>query len=144
MADLEDVASGKVVEPVRVFVGRASAPTVEERVDVAMSEMERFGGFEREAVLMVIPTGTGWINEQLVQPVEYFHDGDVATVTVQYSHLPSPLAFVRATIASTMPVAMAPIPLIANPTRQPGSRRRRWRLAIPACESVNEVNTPIA
>jgi uncharacterized membrane protein len=92
--DLEDFATGEVVEPIRVFVGRASADTVEERVDLAMAELERFGGFEREALLVVIPTGTGWINEQIVQPLEYFHDGDIATVTVQYSHLPSPLAFV--------------------------------------------------
>jgi len=92
--DLEDFATGEVVEPIRVFVGRASADTVEERVDLAMAELDRFGGFERDALLLVIPTGTGWINEQIVQPVEYFHDGDIATVTVQYSHLPSPLAFV--------------------------------------------------
>ncbi|MDZ5662038.1 alpha/beta-hydrolase family protein [Nocardioides sp. S-58] len=99
-ADLEELATGEVVEPVRVFVGRASADTVEERVDLAMEEMERFGGFEREALLVVIPTGTGWINEQLVQPLEYFHDGDVATVTVQYSHLPSPLAFLSESAAA--------------------------------------------
>lgn len=99
-ADLEDFATGEVVEPVRVFVGRASAPTVEERVDLAMSEMERFGGFDRAALLVVIPTGTGWINEQLVQPLEYFHDGDIATVTVQYSHLPSPLAFISESAAA--------------------------------------------
>ncbi|HWL49741.1 MAG TPA: alpha/beta-hydrolase family protein [Acidimicrobiia bacterium] len=92
--DLEDFATGEVVEPIRVFVGRASADTVEERVDLAMAELDRFGGFERDALLLVIPTGTGWINEQIVQPMEYFHDGDIATVTVQYSHLPSPLAFV--------------------------------------------------
>ena len=33
------------------------------------------------------------MNEQLVQPLEYFLDGDLATVAIQYSHLPSPLAF---------------------------------------------------
>ena len=34
--------------------------------------------------------------------------------------------------------------MISSPCRQPGSRSRRWRFAIPACESVNEANTPIA
>lgn len=97
---LEDFAVGEVVEPVRVFVGRASADSISERVDIAMAEMERFGGFERSAVLVVIPTGTGWINEQIVQPLEYFYDGDIATVTVQYSHLPSPLAFVSESTAA--------------------------------------------
>ncbi|WP_299928577.1 alpha/beta-hydrolase family protein [uncultured Nocardioides sp.] len=98
--DLEEISPGEVVEPVRVFVGRASAETVEERVDIAMSEMDRFGGFDRSALLVVIPTGTGWINEQLVQPLEYFYDGDIATVTVQYSHLPSPLAFLSESAAA--------------------------------------------
>ena len=91
--ELSDFATGDVVEPVRVFVGRAQADSVAERVQLAMDELDRLGGFEREALLIVVPTGTGWINEQIVQPVEYFHDGDVATVAVQYSHLPSPLAF---------------------------------------------------
>ncbi|KRF20564.1 hypothetical protein ASG90_18475 [Nocardioides sp. Soil797] len=91
--DLSDFATGTVVEPVRVFVGRAEAPSVEERVEAAMQELETMGGFEREALLVVVPTGTGWINEQIVQPMEYFLEGDIATVAVQYSHLPSPLAF---------------------------------------------------
>lgn len=90
---LDDFADRGAEEPVRVFVGRAQADTVDERVALAVDELRRFGGFEREALLVVVPTGTGWINEQIVQPVEYFHAGDVATVAVQYSHLPSPLAF---------------------------------------------------
>ena len=98
--DLEDFASGEVVEPARVFVGRASADSVEARVALAMAELEQFGGFERDALLLVIPTGTGWINEQIVQPLEYFHRGDIATVTVQYSHLPSPLAFISESAAA--------------------------------------------
>ena len=98
--DLEDFATGEVLEPIRVFVGRASADTVEARVDLALSELERFGGFDRDALLVVIPTGTGWINEQIVQPMEYFHEGDIATVTVQYSHLPSPAAFLAESAAA--------------------------------------------
>ena len=98
--DLEDLAPGEVTEPVRVYVGRASGDSVEERVDLAMAEMETFGGFDRDAVLVVVPTGTGWINEQIVQPMEYFHGGDIATVTVQYSHLPSPLAFLSEAAAA--------------------------------------------
>ncbi len=92
-AELEDLVGSPVEEPVRVFVGRAQADDVGERVALAVRELERTGAFRRAALLVVIPTGTGWINEQVVQPVEYFHRGDVATVAVQYSHLPSPLAF---------------------------------------------------
>lgn len=80
-------------EPVRVFVGRATSSDPDAQSALALAELERFDAFERQAVLVVIPTGTGWVNEQIVQPVEYLHGGDVATVAVQYSHLPSPLAF---------------------------------------------------
>ncbi len=82
-----------VRDPVRVYVGRAAADDVDERVALAMAELERFDAFDRAAVLVVVPTGTGWVNEQVVQPVEYLLAGDTATVAVQYSHLPSPLAF---------------------------------------------------
>lgn len=88
-----DPTEKETVEPIRVFVGRQNADELEQRVEMAMEEMERFGAFERELVLVVIPTGTGWINEQIVEPLEYMFSGDVATVAMQYSHLPSPLAF---------------------------------------------------
>ncbi|QCX28920.1 alpha/beta-hydrolase family protein [Nocardioides jishulii] len=81
------------VEPVRVFVGRATTSDPEEQAGLALEEMERFDAFDRSAILVVVPTGTGWVNEQIVQPLEYLYGGDVATVSVQYSHLPSPLAF---------------------------------------------------
>jgi uncharacterized membrane protein len=88
-----EVAPGEAEEPVRVFVGRSAGDEVEDRVALAMAELERFDAFSRAVVLVVVPTGTGWVNEQIVQPVEYLHAGDVATVAVQYSHMPSPLAF---------------------------------------------------
>ena len=44
----------------------------------------------------------------------------------------------------TTAVSSAPRPLISTPRFQPGSRRRRWRRTMPLCESVNEMNTPIA
>jgi len=90
---LSELTPEPAVDPIRVYVGRASAETVAQRVALAVDELEAFGGFERRAVLVVVPTGTGWVNEQIVQPVEYLFGGDTATVAVQYSHLPSPLAF---------------------------------------------------
>lgn len=83
----------EAIAPVRVFVGRESARVAADRAALALAEMERFGAFERAVVLVVVPTGTGWVNQQIVQPVEYLYGGDVATVSMQYSHLPSPLAF---------------------------------------------------
>jgi len=85
--------NGPVVEPIRAFVGRADSDDPAERAATAVAELTRLGAWERSAILVVLPTGTGWVNEQVVQPVEYLLHGDVATVATQYSHLPSPLAF---------------------------------------------------
>jgi hypothetical protein len=57
-------------------------------------------------------------------------------------HAPS-AAFVIATMTSTTPVTIAPNPLIAALLRHPGSRSRRQCNTIPACDSVNDTNTPI-
>ena len=51
---------------------------------------------------------------------------------------------VTAITTVTRPVATAPPPLMSNPVRQPGSWSRRWRRAMPACDSVKLVNTPMA
>jgi uncharacterized membrane protein len=59
---------------------------------MALAELQRAGGFERAVLLLVTPTGTGWVDPAGQDPVEYLHRGDIATVAVQYSYLNSPLA----------------------------------------------------
>jgi uncharacterized membrane protein len=78
--------------PVRVYVGLNSADSPEERARMALAELKRAGGFERSVLLLVTPTGTGWVDPAGQDPVEYLHRGDIATVAVQYSYLNSPLA----------------------------------------------------
>jgi len=79
-------------DPVRVYVGLNSADTPEQRARLALEELKRAGGFERSVLLLVTPTGTGWVDQSSQNPVEYLLRGDVATVAVQYSYLNSPLA----------------------------------------------------
>jgi uncharacterized membrane protein len=69
-----------------------SADTAEERASLALMELIRTGAFERSILLLVTPTGTGWVDPASQNPVEYLHRGDIATVAVQYSYLNSPLA----------------------------------------------------
>ncbi|CUX22059.1 conserved membrane hypothetical protein [Agrobacterium fabrum str. J-07] len=79
-------------EPLRVYAGLNSAATPEERAALALQELKRVGGFERKVLLVVIPTGTGWIDPEALDTVEYLHDGDIASVAVQYSYLSSWIA----------------------------------------------------
>lgn len=78
--------------PLRVYVGLNSADTPGQRARLALEELKRAGGFERSVLILVTPTGTGWVDEASQDPVEYLFRGDVATVAVQYSYLNSPLA----------------------------------------------------
>ena len=81
--------------PVQVYVGLDSAPTVKERVDLALAEMERTGAFDRSLLVLVSPTGLGYVNYVALAAAQYLSHGDVASVTMQYSRRPSPLSLGR-------------------------------------------------
>jgi uncharacterized membrane protein len=93
VADLESFDGGPAVEPIRVYVGLDSAGSVEERIDLAVAELARTGAFERAVLVAVTPTGTGWVDPDAARTIEYMYGGDTAIVSVQYSFLPSWIAF---------------------------------------------------
>jgi uncharacterized membrane protein len=76
-------------DPLRIYVGLNAAPTPEERAAIALEELLRVDGFGRSALVVAVPTGTGWVDPASLDPLEYLLDGDVATVAVQYSYLES-------------------------------------------------------
>ncbi|MDP3720175.1 MAG: alpha/beta-hydrolase family protein [Acidobacteriota bacterium] len=78
--------------PLRVYVGLNAADTPEARAQLALRELQRVGGFKRSVLLLVTPTGTGWVDPAALTPVEYLHRGNIASVAMQYSYLPSVLA----------------------------------------------------
>jgi uncharacterized membrane protein len=78
--------------PVQVYVGLDSGDGPRQRVDLALAEIERTGAFDRSLIMLVSPTGTGYVNYAAVAATEYLTRGDVATVTLQYSRRPSPLS----------------------------------------------------
>jgi uncharacterized membrane protein len=77
------------LEPIRVYVGLRSAATPEARAKLALEEMKRVGGFERSVLIVITPTGTGWVDPAALDSVEYLHGGAVASVALQYSYLGS-------------------------------------------------------
>ncbi|MFN0129388.1 MAG: alpha/beta hydrolase [Verrucomicrobiales bacterium] len=78
--------------PIRVYVGLNSADSPEKRAQLALKELVRAGGFDRSVLVLVTPTGTGWVDPGSQDTVEYLHRGDIASVAAQYSYLNSPLA----------------------------------------------------
>lgn len=91
-----DVTGKKAVnEPIRCYVGLDSAATEKDRLDLAMFELERTNAFERETIMLVSPTGTGYVNYVAVEAAELMSLGNIATIVMQYSKRPSPMSLDR-------------------------------------------------
>jgi uncharacterized membrane protein len=80
-------------EPIRVYVGLESADSVDDRVQLALKELDRTDAWSRKAIAIFTTTGTGWVDERAASPVEYMYNGDSALVGLQYSYLPSWISF---------------------------------------------------
>jgi uncharacterized membrane protein len=87
--ELQEFGGEPAIEPIRVYAGLQSADSAADRAELAVAELERTGAFDREVLLLIAPTGTGWIDPYAVDPLEYMYRGDTAAVAIQYSHLPS-------------------------------------------------------
>lgn len=81
------------MEPIRIYVGRKSASTIETESELAVRELERTGAFNRKVVVVATTTGTGWLNPNMIDPLEYMYGGDTAVVSIQYSFFPSWISF---------------------------------------------------
>lgn len=90
-AELETFLGGPAKEPIRVYVGLRSAENPQERARLALEELKRVGGFDRSILVIITPTGTGWVDPAAINSLEYLQRGDVASVAMQYSYLSSPL-----------------------------------------------------
>lgn len=81
-------------EPIRAYIGLESvAGTDRTQAELAVAELERTGAFDREVLVVVTTTGTGWVNSMAANAIEYMYGGDTAIVATQYSYLPSALSF---------------------------------------------------
>ncbi|MGN2641856.1 alpha/beta hydrolase [Nocardia takedensis] len=92
-AAIQGVTGRPAREPIRVYTGLESAPDPEAQADLAVAELERTAAFEREALVVVTTTGTGWVDSSSAESVELMFGGDTAIVATQYSYLPSVLSF---------------------------------------------------
>jgi uncharacterized membrane protein len=75
---------GLPLDPIRVFVGVHSAPTVEARAELAVSELARLGAFERSRIVVISATLRGYVNPIIPDAIEQFSGGDCACVVIQY------------------------------------------------------------
>jgi uncharacterized membrane protein len=76
--------------PIRAFVGVNSEPLYPSgRSEMMLDELDRLGAFDREYLLLVCPTGTGWVDQTMIESAELLTRGDIATACIQYGRGPS-------------------------------------------------------
>jgi uncharacterized membrane protein len=79
-----------VAHPIRAYVGFNSEPIYQTgRAELALAELDRTGAFDRSHLLLVSPTGTGWVDHTLIETAELLTRGDIATCCIQYGRYPS-------------------------------------------------------
>jgi uncharacterized membrane protein len=76
--------------PIRTYVGFNSEPLYQTgRAELALAELDRAGAFDRSYLLLISPTGTGWVDHTLIEAAEFLARGDIATCCIQYARYPS-------------------------------------------------------
>jgi uncharacterized membrane protein len=89
--------SASVEPPIRVYAGLQSASSDDARAQLVLKELIRTGAFQRKVLVVATATGSGWINPVMSSALEYMWCGDTAMASMQYSYLPSWVAFITDT-----------------------------------------------
>lgn len=92
-ADIAAFTGSPAMTPIRVYAGVRSADSLAAEADLVVRELERTGAFDRAVLVVATATGRGWVNAVAAAAVEYEWGGDSAIASMQYSYLPSPVAF---------------------------------------------------
>ena len=90
--DIAQVCGGEAMEPIRVYSGMPTGGVgIEQAAATVVAELHRTGAFDRAVILIAASTGSGWVDEWQVQPLEFLTRGNCATASLQYSYVPSAL-----------------------------------------------------
>lgn len=93
-SDIEAVTGCSAMEPIRVYAGMPEeGQSLQSAADLVVEELHRTGAFDRAVILIATSTGSGWVDEWQVQPLEYLTRGNCATASMQYSFVPSSINF---------------------------------------------------
>lgn len=91
--EITAVTGVAAMEPIRVYAGLESAPTLAERAQLVVAELRRTGAFDRDVLVVATTTGSGWLEAQTTDAVEYLHAGNTAIASMQYAYTPSWVSF---------------------------------------------------
>lgn len=97
----ERFVSGGTGHSTRIYIGVDAAPDPQTRAELAVAQLDRTGALREPNLVIAVPTGSGWIDENAATGFERRFDGDVAIVGVQYSTAPSWVGFLFDRAAAT-------------------------------------------
>jgi uncharacterized membrane protein len=98
-AQISAATGQPAMEPIRVYAGLSgdrvtvTARSIAQTAAAVVRELRRTGAFERKVLAVITTTGTGWVDDWTAESIEYLSDGDSAIAAMQYSYLPSGMAF---------------------------------------------------
>lgn len=90
---ISEVTGRPALEPIRIYAPIDKARNLQAAANLVVAELERTGAFDRDVLVLATTTGTGWLEEWSLQPVEYLTGGNCAIASMQYSYVPSIVAF---------------------------------------------------
>ena len=91
-AQIEALMDEPAKQPIRAYASLQSGATDEDRAAVVLAELDRTKAFERSAIALFSPTGSGYVNYVATETFEYLTRGDCASFAIEYSGLPSPVS----------------------------------------------------
>lgn len=89
---IEAVMDEPAKQPIRAYASLRSGSTDEERAAVVLAELDRTNAFDRKAIALFSPTGSGYVNYVACETFEFLMRGDCASFAIEYSVLPSSMS----------------------------------------------------
>lgn len=93
-AQISVVTGRSAVEPIRTYAGIETNADAQARARQAVADLVRAGGLERANIVVYTPSTNGYVDSTAAAAAEFVTDGDIASVSMQYTILPSSLSMV--------------------------------------------------
>lgn len=99
-AQIQAVTGRRALEPIRTYAGIETNADAKARAQQAVDDLVRAGGLDRARIAVYTPSTNGYVDATASAAAEYVADGDIASVSMQYTILPSALSMVLDTAQS--------------------------------------------
>lgn len=99
-AQISAVTGRPALEPIRTYAGIETNGEAKARAQQAVDDLVRAGGLNRDRIVVYTPSTNGYVDATASAAAEYVADGNVASVSMQYTILPSALSMVLDTAQS--------------------------------------------